>query len=137
MNVYKAGIFIAIFATIYGAFELYTHSAREPLRALWPAREWPVQRLRLWITGYSGVGAMLLLWSGRTTVGLVELISPLTGVLGCGLWCLAMIWVDRTQLPAAYRMRPLLLALTVLAGAIMVLLGGYTAVARWFPGLLP
>jgi Mn2+/Fe2+ NRAMP family transporter len=137
VSLYKAGIFVAIFATIYGAFELYTYSAREPLQAVWPKRDWSIARLRLWITAYSGFGAMAIIWSGNTTVKLIEIISPLTGVLGCGLWCLGMLWVDRTQLPGAYRMKPYLLAGTVLAGISMVALGGYTTIARWLPGLLP
>ncbi len=89
--------------------------------------------LRLWVTAYSGLGAILLLWSERKTVGLVEIISPLTGVLGCGLWCLAMVWVDRAQMPAGYRMRPGLLLLTILCGTAMVVLGAYTAIQKWWP----
>lgn len=131
VGVYKAGIFIAIFAAIYGTFEVYTRSALEPLRAVFPRRTWEVQRLRVWTTLYCGLGAMILLWGERRTVGLVEVISPLTGVLGCGLWCLAMVWADRVQLPAAYRMGRVLLALTVLVGLAMAGLGLYTAVPRW------
>lgn len=132
VTVYKAGIFIAIFAAIYGTFEVYTRSAYEPLRAVFPHRDWKVQRLRVWITAYSGLGAILILWAEMKTVGLVEIISPLTGVLGCGLWCLAMVWVDRAQMPAPYRMTTRLLLATLLVGAIMVALGGWTAGLRWF-----
>lgn len=135
VSVYKAGIFIAIFAAIYGTFEVYTRSAYEPLRAVWPRRNWNVTYLRIVTTLYCGIGAILLLWSDRRTVALVEVISPLTGVLGCGLWCLAMVWVDRRQMPAAYRMRRGLLLATIVAGLLMASLGLFTALNRWAPGL--
>ena len=38
--IYKAGIFFAIFGVLYAAFELYTHTAYEPLKAIWPNRTW-------------------------------------------------------------------------------------------------
>jgi hypothetical protein len=36
-----------------------------------------------------------------------------------------MIWVDRKQTPATFRMRPLLLVLTLIAGIVMTLVGGW------------
>lgn len=131
VNVYKAGIFFAIFGAIYGAFELYARSAYEPLRAIWPQREWSMERVRLWAILYSGVGGLVLLWTELKTVTLASLIAPFSGVMGCGLWCLAMVWVDRTQMPAGYRMHKGLLALALLAGVVMSVIGAYVTAQSW------
>ena len=128
VNVYKAGIFAAIFGAIYGAFEVYTRSAYEPLRAIWPRHEWSLDRVRLWVILYSGVGGLLLLCIGLRTVTLASIVSPFSGVLGCGLWCLAMVWVDRQQMPERYQMSRRLLAVTLIAGVAMSVIGIYVMV---------
>lgn len=133
VGVYKAGIFFAIFGSIYGTFELYARSAYEPLRAVFPRRAWDMGRVRLWITLYSGLGALVLLWTGLKTVMIVKVTSPLSGVLGCGLWCLAMLWVDRAQTPAPYRLNRGLFALTLVTGLSMTAVGAYTTYKSWFP----
>lgn len=132
VTVYKAGIFFAIFGVIYAAFELYTRTAYEPLRAIWPGREWNLKRLRLWVVLYSGLGGLLLLWTGFKTVTIASVISPFSGVLGCGLWCLAMIWVDRREMPPGYRMGTGLLLLTLIAGLVMTAIGGFVTAQTWF-----
>jgi Mn2+/Fe2+ NRAMP family transporter len=134
VNVYKAGIFFAIFGAIYGTFEVYGRSAYEPLQAVFPRRRWSVDAVRRWITLYSGFGALLVLWTGFKAVGIVKVTSPFSGVLGGGLWCLAMLWVDRTQMPAPYRMRPGLQLLTLVVGVVMAAIGAYTTFVNWFGG---
>ena len=131
--VYKAGIFFAIFGAIYGTFEVFGRTAYEPLRAIWPSRPWDYSRVRFWITMYSGAGALLLLWTGLKAVMIVKVTSPVTGVFGCGLWCLSMVWVDRTQIPGPYRMNRGLLLLTLVTGLTMVGLGVYTTYKNWVP----
>lgn len=128
--IYKAGIFFAIFGVLYGAFELYTRSTYEPLLAIWPRGGWNLDRVRVAVVLYSGIGGLLLLWTGWKTVTLASIISPFSGVMGCGLWCLGMFWVDRKQTPKPYRMSPLLLALTALAGVVMTAVGGWVSFFR-------
>ena len=132
VHVYKAGIFFAMLGAVYGSFEVYARTLFEPARALWPSRAWSFPRLRLWNTLYCGLGGLLILWTGLRTVTVVTIVSPLSGVLGCGLWCLAMLWVDRAQMPAAYRMRGGLRAAMLLAGLAMAVAGAYTTYAAWF-----
>ena len=134
VNVYKAGIFFAIFGAIYGTFEVYARSAYEPLLAVFPGRRWDVSAVRRWVTLYSGLGALVLLWTGLKAVAIVKVTSPFSGVLGGGLWCLAMLWVDRTQMPAPYRMSPVLFLLTLVTGAAMAAIGAYTTFVNWFGG---
>ena len=133
VSVYKAGIFFAMFGAIYGTFEVYGRTTYESLRAVWPRRTWTFSRVRMWITLYAGAGALLILWTGMQTVTIVRITSPPTGVLGCGLWCLAMLWVDRAQMPRPYRMKPLLFALTITTGVMMSAIGVYTTYKSWGP----
>jgi Mn2+/Fe2+ NRAMP family transporter len=132
VHVYKAGIFFAMLGAVYGCFEVYARTLFEPARALWPQRTFRFSRLRLWNTLYCGLGGLLILWTGLRTVTVVTIVSPLSGVLGCGLWCLAMLWVDRSQMPAAYRMSGGLRLATLAAGLAMAVAGIYTTYASWF-----
>jgi hypothetical protein len=131
VHVYKAGIFFAMLGAVYGCFEVYARTLFEPVRALWPRREWSVARLRVWNTLYCGLGGLILLWTGLRTVGIVTIVSPFSGVLGCGLWCLAMLWVDRAQTPEPYRMGRGLWTATLIAGVAMAAAGLYTTYASW------
>jgi Mn2+/Fe2+ NRAMP family transporter len=131
--VYKTGIFFAMFGAIYGTFEVFGRTAYEPLRAIWPSRTWDYSRVRWPITMYTGVGALLLLWTGLKTVMIVKVTSPMSGVFGCGLWCLAMLWVDRSLMPPAYRMHRGLALLTLATGLVMAALGAYTTYKNWVP----
>lgn len=132
VHVYKAGIFFAMLGAVYGCFEVYARTLFEPARALWPGRAWNFKHLRLWNTLYCGLGGLLILWTGLRTVTVVTIVSPLSGVLGCGLWCLAMLWVDRAQMPAPYRMRGGLRVAMLAAGLAMAVAGAYTTYASWF-----
>jgi Mn2+/Fe2+ NRAMP family transporter len=128
VHVYKAGIFFAIFGVIYGAFEVYARSAFEPLKAIWPDRPWSIDRVRVWVILYSGLGGLLLLWSGMKTITLASIVSPFSGVFGCGLWCLAMVWVDRKQMPKPFQMSTLLLLGALVSGVALTAIGIYVMV---------
>ena len=60
---------------------------------------------------------------GKMTFGAV-----LGGATLCGLWCFAMLWTDRTQLPPALQMSKSMKILTALGGLSMTLLGIQTLV---------
>jgi len=129
--VYKAGVFFAILGAIYGAFPLYARTTFETAAAVWPKRTWDFGRLRTWVILYSALGGLLLILTGYKTVVLARIVAPFAGVLGCGLWCLAMVWVERTQLPAAFRMSRWLFVSTVVAGVSMTAVGCYVTVLSW------
>ncbi len=128
VHIYKAGIFVAIFGVIYGAFEVYSRSAYEPLCAIWSNTTWSLKRVRIWVILYSGLGGLLLLWTGLKTITLASIVSPFSGAFGCGLWCLAMVWVDRKQMPKPYQMSLGLLASVVIAGVVMSVIGLYAMI---------
>jgi len=132
ISVYKAGVFFAIFGAIYGMLPVYARTTYEISIAIWPERNWNFGRLRLRVILYTAAGGLLLLWTGFKTVVLAGIVAPFAGVLGCGLWCLAMIWVEWKQLPSVYRMSKWLLALTAVAGITMAGIGCYvTLLTRW------
>lgn len=132
ISVYKAGVFFAIFGAIYGMLPVYARTTYEISIAIWPKRNWNFDRLRLGVIIYSAVGGLLLVWTGFKTVVLAGIIAPFAGVMGCGLWCLAMIWVEWKQLPRAYRMSKWLLVLTTIAGLTMMAVGGYVTALTWW-----
>lgn len=132
IGVYKAGVFFAIFGAIYGMFPVYARTTYETLAAIWPTRAWSFQRLRAWVILYSAAGGLLLILTGFKTVVIARVVAPFAGVLGCGLWCLAMLWVERTQLPPAYRMSRRLFVAAAVAGVGMTVVGCYVTAATWW-----
>jgi len=135
--VYQVGIAVAIFGALYGTFEIYSRSALEVGRAVFPRGEWRLSPVRLAVTLFAGGGGLLLLWTGWKVEGLVKLVAPLSGVLGCGLWCFAMLWTDRTQLPKAYRMPIALLGATAVVAVLLTAVGGWVALQPYLPAPLP
>ena len=132
IGVYKAGVFFAIFGAIYGMFPVYARTTYETLTAIWPGRAWGGGGLRKWVTLYSALGGLLLILTGFKTVVIARVVAPFAGVLGCGLWCLAMLWVERTQLPPAYRMSRWLSVSATVAGITMTVVGCYVTVLTWW-----
>ncbi|HBO53300.1 MAG TPA: hypothetical protein DD471_15035 [Planctomycetes bacterium] len=125
---YQVGVFMAFFGTIHGAFEIYTRTGHEAFTALIPRLDkTPVNKVRPWILLYCGGGALLVMWTGFKPVAIITPAAIFGSVITCGLWCLAGVYAERKLLPAAYRMRPALAALVVLAGLFLTGLGGAAA----------
>ena len=126
---YDAGVFLAVAGTIYGAFEVYTRTAYECLRAVFTGlRRVTVDKVRPWVLLYVGVGGLTLMWMTRLfpNIRLIDLPTPAAivgGVMTCGLWCLAMIWTDRKFLPKPYQMGVSMVVLNVIAGVAMFAMG--------------
>ena len=55
--------------------------------------------------------------------------SIISGALGCGIWCFAMIWVDRIRMPKELQMSLLLRILLIIAGVTMSYLGMQSLIA--------
>ncbi len=126
---YDAGVFLAIAGTIYGAYEVYTRTAYECLRGVFPGlRGVKIDKVRPWVLLYVGLGGIILMWMTVVfpNIRLIDLPTPaaiIGGVMTCGLWCLAMIWTDRKFLPKPYQMNTAMIVLNVIAGAAMFLMG--------------
>ena len=124
---YQAGVFMAFFGTIVGAFEVYTRTAYESVIAIFPRLGWSVQRVRLITLTYAGVGALFLLWSNVNAVNIVTPAAILSSVLTCGLWCLAAVWTDHVRIPEAYRMKTGLKVALLISGLFLTILGAGAA----------
>ncbi len=121
---YQVGVFMAFFGTIHGAFEIYTRTGHEAFTALIPAlHKSPVSKVRPWILLYCGGGSLAVMWTGFNPVEIITPAAIFGSVITCGLWCLAGVYAEGKLLPAAYRMKPLLAALVLLAGALLTVLG--------------
>ena len=126
---YDVGVFLAIAGTIYGAFEVYTRTVYEVLRAVFVGlRNIKVEKVRPWVLLYVGLGGIILMWMTRVfpNIKLIDLPTPaaiIGGTMTCGLWCLAMIWTDRKFLPKPYQMGTALVVLNLIAGLSMLFLG--------------
>ena len=129
LPVYDLGVFLAIAGTVYGAYEVYTRTAYECLRTVFPGfRKITIKKVRPWVCLYVGVVGMFLMWMTRLfpQVKLIDLPTPagiIGGVMTCGLWCLAMIWTDRKFLPKPYQMGGVLVFLNAFAGIAMTAMG--------------
>ncbi|MCH2373211.1 MAG: hypothetical protein MK538_03445, partial [Planctomycetes bacterium] len=64
-----------------------------------------------------------VMWLFEDPLKIVTPAAIVGGVLTCGLWCFAMIWIDRKFLPKELRMRGVLLILTWISGIAMTALG--------------
>ncbi|MDH7501000.1 MAG: hypothetical protein QHH30_11535, partial [candidate division NC10 bacterium] len=126
---YHMGVFLAIAGTVYGAYEVYTRTAFECLRTVFPGmRKITVKQVRPWVCLYVGAVGLFLMWMTRLfpKVKLIDLPTPagiVGGVMTCGLWCLAMIWTDRKFLPKPYQMGGWLVFFNVIAGIGMFAMG--------------
>ncbi len=133
---YKAGVFFAIFGTVYGAFELYVRTAHECVRSM--AVKWrnlTLDKMRLWTLLYSGIGAIGFViyawWTatrdprgvGWNPISMMTIPLHITGVLLAGPWCFAMVWIDRKYLPKPFRMSSFLVALNILCGLVFTCFG--------------
>ena len=137
---YQVGVFIAFFGTIHGAFEIYTRTGHEAFTALIPGlHKVPVSGVRPWILLYCGGGALAVMWTGYDPVEIITPAAIFGSVITCGLWCLAGVYAERKLLPAAYRMRPLLAVLVVLAGLFLTGLGiaaAWQFFEKHYPGVV-
>lgn len=133
---YKAGVFFAIFGTVYGAYELYVRTAHESVRAVRP--EWnglTLEKARNWTLTYTAIAGSILVvvawWTaindpngvGWNPISIMTIPLHITGVLLAGPWCFAMIWADRKFVPEPLRMGRFLVVMNVLCGLAFTYFG--------------
>ena len=148
LPLYVAGAFLTMLGTLYGTLEVACSVTGEMARA---ARRKSAQRhahrIRQITVAWCAVGACaILLWlfayhftgaTGRPRL-LLAILTPanlFTGVLGCGLFCLLNLWMDRRFLPKTLRMPAWLLLLNLVSGLAFLGLGlkGYwDDASRWY-----
>ena len=133
---YIIGAFLTIFGTLYGTLEIGCAISSEMAHTF--NRDFAIRnakRIRLATILWCTVGAYgILAWLTAYQVGggegkprmLLTILTPanlFTGVLACGIFCVANWWIDRRFLPPGLRMPRWLLALNLVSGAVFLLLG--------------
>ena len=127
--VYRGGVFLAFIGTLYGAFEVYQHTCGESVAVVAPRayKRLGAGPLKVLVVCYCSIGGLTLTWLPTTMagdiVGRLTIGSLVSGAATCGLWCFAMLWVDRVRLPRALQMGWPLKMLTTVAGVMMCVLG--------------
>ncbi|AWT59606.1 MAG: hypothetical protein DF168_00798 [Candidatus Moanabacter tarae] len=135
-GLYKAGVLVAIFGTVYGAYELYVRTTYECVRTLSPKlRDLRLDKVRIWILTYTGIAGSLLVlvawWTavkdpeggGWNPISIMTIPLHVTGVLLAGPWCFAMIWADRKFLPKPFQMNGFLVVMNIVCGVAFVVFG--------------
>ncbi|MCH8986320.1 MAG: hypothetical protein IIB04_06880, partial [Acidobacteria bacterium] len=79
------------------------------------------------VVAYCFLGGLLMVWLPEVIAGnIIERMTYggiISGATSCGLWCFAMLWLDRVRLPKPLRMSRLLWTMTFIAGVAMTSLG--------------
>lgn len=127
--IYRIGVFFAFIGTLYGAFEIYRQSVLEVVWAMSP-KAVVGNKPSFWrkMTNAYCIGfSLLLIWlphylSGNIVDRMV-LGAVVGGALTCGLWCFAMLFIDKIHLPKPLRMGKWLKAGVALAGTVLTYLG--------------
>ncbi len=120
---YIVGIVTVFLGTIYGSFELQTRALYECGRVV--SNRWKratISSFRRFVVLYGVTSGLLLIW---TRWDPVTLFTPaiLLSVVASGLWCFAMLWVDRRFLPRPYRMSAPLAVGLLIAGVVLTAFG--------------
>jgi hypothetical protein len=148
LPLYVAGAFLTMFGTLYGTMEVACSIISEMTHAV--SRNFALRnarRIKHITVIWCGVGALaILLWlfiyQSRGAAGkprlLLAILTPanlFTGVLGCGLFCLMNLWMDKKFLPKALRLPVWLWLLNLISGLVFIGLGlkGYWEdQSRWY-----
>ncbi|HHW04206.1 MAG TPA: Nramp family divalent metal transporter [Thermoanaerobacterales bacterium] len=122
---YQLGIFCAFFGTMQAvSSQLYVYTLYESFTPLLRnVKWWNINAAKIIeVLWYSG-GGILLIWTGINFTTAVSFGSLIGGVLGCGIWAIAMMYIDRKMLPKAYQMSSALYTAVGISGFVMTAMG--------------
>ena len=132
LPLYMVAVLMTFFGSLYGAPEMHFRVVYEYINSLprWRNR-FPLITIRRAVIAYGLGGGLIILLVSQSypEVQLIDIVTPagiFTGVIGCGLYCLANPWVDRRFLPPNLRM-PKSLALLNIFGGLVLSLAGFRA----------
>ncbi len=121
---YIVGIVTVFLGTIYGSFELQTRALYECGRVV--SNRWKratISSFRRFVVLYGVTSGLLLIWTRWDPVTLFTPAILLSVARLSGLWCFAMLWVDRRFLPRPYRMSAPLAVGLLIAGVVLTAFG--------------
>jgi uncharacterized membrane protein YqaE (UPF0057 family) len=136
LPLYVVGALLTMIGTLYGTLEVACSMVLEIIRSANYRFAATYRRQIKWVTvAWCAVGAYaILFWlfqyqsqgepgTPRLLLAILTPANLFTGVMGCGLFCLLIPWMDFRFLPRELRMPPWLLGLNVLAGVLFVASG--------------
>ena len=139
LYLYQIGIFAAIGGTVFATFDVWTKTTYETLLPIvkQPA-ELDYGRVKKYVMAWSVIVGMIVMWAGRywpplsNPVSIVQIPALIGGTTGCGLWCVGVWWVDRTNLPLGLRLRGWQQTLLIFSGITLTTLGLIGAYIKMF-----
>lgn len=121
---YIVAIVMVLFGTIYALWEAYTWTAYESLSALSKrVRTAGQRRMRPYVYGWTMAGAIAMLLTGADFVQLIAPASIVGGIIACGIYGAGMLYIDKVNMPAAYRMSRLLQVLVGIGSVFLAVAG--------------
>jgi len=148
LPLYVTGAFLTMLGTLYGTLEVACSLMDEMVRAV--NREFAIRhgrRIKRITVIWCAAGAFAILawlfvyqWAGaagkpRLLLAVLTPANLFTGVLGCGLFCLLNLWMDRRFLPKSMRLPAWLWLLNLVSAFVFLVLGlkGYwDHTSRWY-----
>lgn len=102
---YIVAIVMVLFGTVYALWEAYTWTTYESLSAVSDkVRDKGQRGIRLYVYGWVALGSVLMILTGANFVALITPASLLGGVFACGIYGAGLLYVDKINMPAPYRM---------------------------------
>ncbi|CAL9331913.1 hypothetical protein SUDANB6_00089 [Streptomyces sp. enrichment culture] len=121
---YVVAIVMVLFGTVYAVWEVYSWTTYESLSAVSDKVRARGQRgIRPYVYLWTGVGGLLAIVSGASYVALITPASILGGVFACGIYGAGLLYADRVNLPAPYRMGTTLRVLVAVGAAFLTVCG--------------
>lgn len=128
---YIVAIVMVLFGTVYALWEVYTWTTYESLAAISTSIRRRGQRgLRPYVYGWIALGSVAMILSGASFVALITPAALLGGVFACGIYGAGLLYVDRVNMPQAYRMSPVL-RLFVALGSVFLAIAGTLALLSY------
>lgn len=128
---YVVAIIMVLFGTIYSVWEAYSWTTYESLSPLSRRVRKAGQRsVRPYVYAWTFIGASAMLLTGANFVQLITPASIVGGIIACGIYGAGMLYVDRVNLPAPFRMSVLLQVLVAL-GSVFLGVAGVIAILNY------
>ncbi|MCM2580042.1 Nramp family divalent metal transporter [Streptomyces meridianus] len=128
---YIVAIVMVLFGTVYAVWEAYSWTTYESLSAVSEKVRSRGQRgIRPYVYAWTGIGSLLMIATEADFVALITPASIVGGVFACGIYGAGLLYVDRVNFPAPYRMSTLLRIL-VAAGSVFLTVAGVVAMLAY------
>jgi hypothetical protein len=121
---YIVAIVMVLFGTVYAVWEAYSWTTYESLAAVSEKVRSRGQRgIRPFVYAWTGIGALLMIATGASFLALITPASIVGGVFACGIYGAGLLYIDKVNMPAEYRMSSLTRTLVALGSAFLTVCG--------------